>query len=56
MLYKSIWVWLAIQIPLGVFFGLMLRAGRRVDWVEQNAKLDVQTVAAAETVVEQGAG
>ena len=56
MLYKAIWIWLAIQIPLGMFFGLMIRAGGRTDWAEQNAESDLSATAAPVGVaVEQGA-
>ena len=57
MLYKAIWIWLAIQVPLGVLFGLMIRAGGRTDWAEQNAESDLSaTTAPVGVAVEQGAG
>ncbi len=57
MLYKAVWIWLAIQVPFGVFFGLMIRAGGRTDWAEQNAESNLSATAAPVGVpVEQGAG
>ncbi len=53
MLYKAVWLWLAIQIPLGLLVGLTLRAGRRADWVEEDAGPDT---GAASTPVEVAAG
>ncbi|MGI4795552.1 MAG: hypothetical protein ACRYG8_16050 [Janthinobacterium lividum] len=57
MLYKAIWIWLVIQIPLGLLVGLTLRAGGRSGWVEEDAGPDAGTVAAtAEGAAEQHAG
>lgn len=57
MLYTVVWVWLVIQIPLGLVVGLVLRAGGRADWAGQDIELGLDAAAAhAEVPVEQGAG
>ena len=57
MLYKVVGIWLAIQLPLGLVFGLMLRSSKQAVWAEQDAEPNVEIArASAGTVVEQGAG
>ena len=46
MLYKTAWIWLAIQIPLGLVTGLTLRGFKVADAAEQNDEPDAKAAAA----------